>query len=202
MTVGTLAISEPVPHRPHAVAQPLSRVARRALQSIVRAFERIVGESFVIEGRYFERLRRVAHIALTLRRGQPKLARMNIAVATGALAWRPSIRSAPAALSILGRWGVAAIAGSFGVRAGQGPDIVVDTRRVPPALGVTLGTAASSHFRGELIPVWIFMTVDAGAGVERETESRTLASVTTGAWNELVPSLQRKPRAAMLQHGE
>lgn len=127
---------------------------------------------------------------------------MDVAVATGALAWGPSIGGATATLSVLGRWGVAAVTGSFRMRAGQGPDTVVDARRVPPALRVTLRTTPGSHFRGELIPMRIVMTVDAGARVERETESGTLASVTTRTRNGLVPPLERKPRTAMLLHGE
>lgn len=64
MTVGTFAVTEAVPHRSRAVAQSLSLVTRRALESIVSAFERIFGEPFVIEAGNLERLGGVARIAL------------------------------------------------------------------------------------------------------------------------------------------
>ncbi len=117
MTIGALAIPQPVSHRWRAASQTHLAVTRCARELSVRTFERIRREVLVVESVDLERVRAVAGVTRALGCGESKLPRVHIPMAAPALAWRAAVRCPFAALAVLLRRTVTAIAGRLGVRA-------------------------------------------------------------------------------------
>jgi hypothetical protein len=128
MTIRALAISESVSHRSVAASQALFAVTRRALDLGVNTLERVVGQLFVVERPDLEGISDVTCVTLAFGRSETKLPRVNVAVATPALSWRPAVRSPFAPEPVLLRGAVATVAGGLRMSTGQRPGGVIDPR--------------------------------------------------------------------------
>jgi len=126
MTIGALAIPEPVSHHLRPASQALLLVTADALDLGVSAFERIVGELLVGERLDRERLGDMTGVALALGLAEPKLSGVSVLVTTGTVARRSTVGRPPSAEPVRFRGAMAAVTGRFGVRAGQRPGAVVD----------------------------------------------------------------------------
>lgn len=126
MTIGALAVPEPVSHHLRPASQALLLVTPPTLELGVGPFERIVGELRVRERLDRERFGGMAGVTLALGRAEPKLPCVHVPVATGAVARRSTVRRPSTAEPILFRRAMAAVAGRLGVGASQRPDAVVD----------------------------------------------------------------------------
>jgi hypothetical protein len=104
MAIGTLAIAEPIPHRPLTAPEALVEVTGRACQLLVLAFQGIGRDLCVVERLDLERVRDVASVTLALRRSESKLTGVNVAVASRTFAGRTPVCRAPPARPILRRW--------------------------------------------------------------------------------------------------
>lgn len=126
MTVGALAIAESVPDGARAASQPLLAVASRALELLVCALEGIVRELGMIERVDLEGHGLMTGVAFAHGRGQTKLASVHVPVAAVALAGSAAVGRAVPRPPVACRRGMATIAGSRRMRAGQRPSAVVD----------------------------------------------------------------------------
>jgi hypothetical protein len=202
MAVRALVVAKSVAHGPFSVTEAFAGVTGRALQIGVSTFEGIGRELRVVERFDLERVRPMARVAFADGLAQAELPRMHVTVAAGALARRPPIRGPTATQPVCPRSIVAAVASRLGVRPGERPNGVIDTGRVPSTCRVALRTAALAHLCSELVPVRIFVAVDATLPRELEVVTWTFASMAARARNSLMQPLQRKLGAAVLLHRE
>lgn len=126
MTIRALTIPESVPHGSGAASQALFSMTGSTLELAVSAFERIGRQLRVVESPYLERFRHVTRFTLSLGRRETKLPSVNVTVATGALAWRPAVRSPSATEPIFFRRAMATVTGGFRMSTGQRPQAVID----------------------------------------------------------------------------
>lgn len=96
-------------------------------------FERVARLLRVIESLDLEGLGAVASIAFARWRGESKLSGVHVAMAPGTVAWRPSVRGTAAARPVLFGRTMTTVASGSCVRTGEGPNGMVDPRRVPAA---------------------------------------------------------------------
>ena len=202
MAVCALAITEAVAHRALTASQALAWMTRRALEGLMGSLEWVGSQLGVRERLDLEGSGVVTGAALALRRGQAELAGVNVTVATRTFPRSPTISGPATARPVLLRRSVAAVAGGVCMRAGQWPNAVVDSGRVPSARGMALRTTALLHLGDELVAVRILVAVDATLSLELEVVARTLALVTTRAWNRLMSAIESELGATVLLHGE
>ena len=86
--------------------------------------------------------------------------------------------------------------------AGERPNAVIDSRRVPSACRVTLRTSALLRFGDELVSVGVFVAVDATLSRELEIVARTPALVASRARNRLMSTIESELGATVLLYGE
>ncbi len=126
MTVGALAVPEPVSHHSRPASQALLLMTADTLELGVSPFERIVGELCVCERLDRKRLGGVAGVTLALGRAEPELPGVHVPVASGAVTRRSAVCPPSPAKPILFRGAMAAVTRRLGVSAGQRPGAVVD----------------------------------------------------------------------------
>jgi hypothetical protein len=177
-------------------------VTGSALELLVDTFERIGCEFLVVESLDLERIGDVTRIARAFGRGETKLPGVNIPMAAPALTWRTAVGCPFSTEAVLFGRTVTAITRGLGVRACQRPGTVVDLWRIPPVLGVAVGTAAIAHFDRELITVRIVMAVDASLRPELQIVPGSLSLMTTRTTNRLMLPVERKLGPTVLLDGE
>lgn len=202
MTVGALAVPEPVAHRSRPAFQALVLMTAHALELGVGPFERIVGELCVCERLDRKRLGGMAGVTTAVGRAEPELPCVHVPVAAGAVARRSTVRRPSTAQPILFRRAMAAVAGRLGVGTGQRPGAVVDFGRIPATLGMAMRTAPIPHLDGELVAVRVVVAIDAALRFQLEIVSRPLCAVATGAGYRLMPPHEGELGPAVLLHGE
>lgn len=166
MTIGALAISEPIPHGTLPTTQALALVTGCACELLMLAFQGIGRDLGMVERFDLESVRDVASITLTLGRGETKLSGMNVAMTSRTFTRRTPVRRASVARQILRGWGVTAVTGGLGMSAGQWPTAVIDAGCVPPALRVTVRASPIAHLDRELIAVRIVVTIRTRGGTK------------------------------------
>lgn len=202
MTIRAFAIPETIPHDSVAAAQTFFRMTGHALELFVCTFERIVCQLGVIESLDLESLRDVARVAVALRRGESKLPGMHVAMAPRTLTGSPAVRSTATTRPVLLGRAMATVAGGVRVRPGEGPNAMVDPRRIPAARRVAMSTAVLFHLRRKLVAVRIVVAIDAALCFELEVVVGAFALVTAGAGDRGMFAVEREFGVAVLRHRE